>query len=349
MKTAPKVRGPRDVPDLRTYLVDGWKTTYKYALETVGQDNTGNFWAEQGLTRDAADWESRTLRHPSYWWVTADMVDLLAAAEKSLPDETILEPELVPQPSGLVVFAKPLTGLDAKVNAHQLLVHAILWGPVRLPPWPGYNEGFEMALGMSSYQQLHGSDGLTAEQLAMAATTGALTRSIDDLTPGEQLSVGDLWVPMGRSDWVYGKPANHRHMPAEDFTMTSIIEDRKRVATMWLLQAEEGITETDVSEGNRGERRRAEREGAPRPTVRVVDINRRPSRHGREDDGERRHLTVRSLTDSYWRKRPYHPSCADCQRLRRGCGNHRPKFIHAFWRGPEDAPVSQTKKVRIWK
>lgn len=339
MRTAPKVRAPRDVPDLRAYLADGWKTTYKYALETVGQDiGTGEFWSERENTRGAADWESMILKDPSYWWVTEDMVDLLAAAEKDLPNETVLERELVPQPSGLVVFAKPLVGLDAKVDAHELLVHAILWGTVRLPPWPGFSDTPQLALGISSYRMLSLDEGLTPDQLGMAAATGALNPAL--FQNYDQQLHGDLWVPLGRSDWVYGERADHIHMPAEGFTMASIIEDRKRVATMWLLQAQEGIAETNDSEPSRAERRRAEREGAPRPLVRVVDVKRRaPARSSNLSDDEKRHLHVRFLVSGHWRRQAYGP----------GRQYRRPKWINPHWRGPDDGPISDTKKVRIWK
>lgn len=350
MTDTPQVDGPRDVPALRTHLEAKWKTQFKYKMETTTHDVNTNTWvAEQTLTRTAGEWEIAVLKNATMWWVTEDMCDLLAAAEEGLPDSTILEPELIPHPSGLVVFAKPLAGIDAETGQKTVLVHALVWGLVNLPQWPGYIDdprGAE-ALAVSSYRKLVFDGGQTPYDVEAALNSGAISSDAN-----WQEVRGTMWAPLGRSDWLLGTDTVHAHTPLSDDGLASMIEDRRRVATMWLLQAQAGITQTELSQGGRGERRRAERSGEPAPVVRLVDINRRASRssvRSSDDESERRHLSVRSLVDPHWRRHPYHPSCEKCSTGGRACGNHVPKYIHAFWRGPEDAPVSQTRKVRIWK
>src|SRR5262245_21133829 len=110
MSGAPIVRGPRDLPDLRTWLRDQWmpgKPFYFTASAAVGVIREPDGAQEAGAR--IAQWCYRSLNRAALWWVGADMVDLIEASAASLPPVTLRD-ALMPVDCGFVVFDRPLQG-----------------------------------------------------------------------------------------------------------------------------------------------------------------------------------------------------------------------------------------------
>jgi len=286
-------------------------------------------------------WHSSSLDASSLWWVADPMCDLLAAAEKSLPIDTVLEREIVPQPCGLVVFEHTLAGTDAQTPTENCEVDAILWGPVLVED--------QRALGIASYKCLNLDRGLGKNELQLAVETNAIGRVekvtdfrkqlIDDVPGLSGMMHGDIWAPLGRSDWRLGHRLDDRHHPAlSDQAIASMIEDRRRLATLWLLASQPGIAETRLDPLDRPTRRREQRAGREPSPVRIVSLPVRPhTPAAASTGGDRRHVSVRFFVEGFWRNQAYGP-----ERSKR-----RPTWVHAHWRGPEDGPVRVRDKVRV--
>lgn len=332
------VRGPRDVPALRRQFVDLWQPGNAFDVAAAPMA-----FVEQTDVASIAEWERTVLGSETLtlWWVSADMCDVLQAAERSVPDDVVLDKELVPRSRALVVFERPLSGLDANTGT-TMLVNALVWGGVTLKPLRNAPGG--PAVGLSWYQRLDADDGLGPAELERAVRTGAILQASPgwiDLTGDNAFARlhGDIWLPVGRADWMVGCPLTHKHHPAfTDTQLASIIEDRRRVAALWLLITQEGLTTQTTDHGSRGERRREQRAGyAPSPVV-IVDVRRSPrSSSSSGDDAAERRMKVRYLVSGHWRRQAYGPKWSQ----------RRPVWISPHVRGPEDAPLSKVERVRV--
>lgn len=360
--------GPRDLPRLREHLLHSWRQDGPLARAVEIQ--RGLMRAERhpaALADDPAGslpedhWHRKVLADAALWWVDADMCELLQAAESGLPADTLLDDALVPQPHGLVVFERSLASLDAKTGERAMMVDAIAWGGVRIidktlgPRW---------ALGIASYQRMNLDDGLTADEMEHAANSGALAEITTRVNAPVGVSVvahGDIWAPLGRSDWIEGSRLNSDTLAGTRFLdrerdlggslgaltldeqtairasfNASAIEDRRRLATLWLLAVQPGIAETVLDHGDRAIRRREQRAGREPQPVRIIMLPRRRRAAGTSEPTGR-HLRVRTLVNGFWRNQPYG----------KGRAYRRPTWIAPFWRGPEDGPISTAQTVRV--
>jgi hypothetical protein len=294
-------------------------------------------------------WHRFALADASLWWVSAEMCELLLAAERTLPDDTIAEAELLPREQGLVVFERSMPATDAERPERPIAVDAMCWAPIML------GRRNRRAIGMASYRHLNADDGMGPEDLNLAISSGAIDMALaDGWVHEESLSAalhGDIWAPLGRGDWPFGTSVDD--VPLIDdssgeplqFTaaqMASITEDRRRLATLWLLLSQPGIVQAREERAPRGEQRRAQRAGTSAPHVQIIDIARAhspSSSTSAADEHERRHLHVRFVVSGHWRRQAYGPARA----------YRRPTWIAAHWRGPEDAPLSNVEHVRVFR
>lgn len=344
------VRGPRDVPGLRDHLLEHWLAGGSFAETSAF---TPSAWLTQLADAEREPgYHQRTLADAQLWWVSAEMCALLAAAEASVPDDTRLDATLVPSPRGLVVFEHTLSGHDAQAD-RTVHVDAMTWGPVRLAKMEALSDGSVRvaeprelldAIGMTSYRRHNADDGLSAEELAQVLRTGAIAQAqMDepDIDANGNVSVrlhGDVWGWLGRGDWLAGTAVAHRETCYSELSFASIVEDRRRLAALWLLIAQPGMTTVRESHGDRAEHRRAQRAGRAAPTVCIVDVaraHRRPTT-GDDSDGHR-HVGVRFPVSGHWRRQAYGPERA----------YRRPTWIAPHWRGPDDAPLSNVEHVRV--
>jgi hypothetical protein len=96
----PTVRGARDVPALRDWLLRAWRA------------NGNDGWGALAL---------RALPDAALWYVPADTIDLASAAAETLPDNVVLDHHLTPPGACFIYFeTSRLTG-----DTHAVLVHPV--------------------------------------------------------------------------------------------------------------------------------------------------------------------------------------------------------------------------------
>lgn len=185
MRAAPKVDGPRDLPDFRLWLVDQWADGAAYQRTyAAGHLSLAAMTGDRrSVGRDLARWEHRTAKQCALWWVSDDMVDLIKAAGPSVPADYVLHLDDTPDISGCVVFAHALHGIDANDPDRDCRVDMMMWGPVALPAVPLYGRPAPCsAIGISMYQRIRLGD-IDGPSLALLHERGALEqfRSNDEI------------------------------------------------------------------------------------------------------------------------------------------------------------------------
>jgi hypothetical protein len=175
MTSAPIVRTPRDIADLRTWLVEQWQPDKPYSqyLRAKGSSTDNMFESTSDV------WERRNIAAAELYWVSEDMVDLLLATAASVPDDVTLNDLTPPFPQGMVVFAKSWYGHDAVDGTNdQLRIDAMIWGGSHLGPIPGDpkrgGKKGSLAVSTSMYRHLDFDLGMTAGDMQLAAATRAI-------------------------------------------------------------------------------------------------------------------------------------------------------------------------------
>lgn len=347
----PTVRTANDLPDFRLALLNLWRKGGLFHHAAVSgaialldpPPTTAAF-------QTYAEWEETQLRQASLWWVSAPMVDLLMAAVASIPEDTRVQDLPSPSPSGLVVFEKPWWGVSS-TSGKEVSVSAILWGSTRLPPSPTAKDHPALCLSVSSYFHRDARFGLSPDELGTAASTGALSlareRRIGEVEDGPHKGAptfaleGDIWAPLGRSDWpledTLGQTLSERIDPV---AMTSMIEDRRVIAALWSMVAQEAVAETETRPAARQARRRGERAGVTNDSkVRIVTLRRR-HRSTPHEDSESRAVdwSHRWFVNGYWRWQPVGP----------GRQERRLTWVRPHVKGPEDKELQVKDEVRAW-
>lgn len=339
MSGAPVVRGPRDLPDLRSWMTDQWRPgepfaqTAHFAIGALAQGAVRPADAGQQI----AEWCGRSLAEAQLWWVGAEMVDLIEASAGTLP-HVALQDDHCPVRSALVVFERPLQGTDANLVDHTVLVDAIVWSPT-VVPGPNFQGGPRPAISFMMYRRVDVSAG---ESVALFPTGGWEMYNHDEgpVTPPVRVTGNDAWLPLGRTDWAIGDDWGERHastMP--DSVLASMTEDRKWCATLWMLATQPNLVELGEEWPGRAAARRAARAGYSDPTVRVVNLRRSiyaEAGASRENTGGRTYR-VRWPVEGHWRNQAYGP-----QRAYR-----RPTWIAPYIKGPEGAPMRKGATVHV--
>jgi hypothetical protein len=324
--------GPRDLPDLRLKLLERWRPGHAYhrgaqlEAEPLG-DIPG--------TR-APSFDGTALAHASLWWVTAEMTRRVGAAATKLP-ATTLNDDLVPEPFGLVVFAEALVGTDANTEGHEIDVHAIVWGRVASFP-----DGRMALITRTSDGQLDDEDVLDRLGGRKALTISSYQWWA---TAGRHTGGGAAWIPLGRSEWIWGEDT--ADVSAEgivDFDeqkRASMEEDRRWLATLWLLAAQPLATSVERTSPARPAARRSARAKVS-SDVRLVDVRRQHTTVGHADEGDGRpvrwsHRWIVGGEDGFWRQQACGPRWSE----------HRPVWIAPFVKGPPDKPLVVPEKVNV--
>jgi hypothetical protein len=322
---------------------------------------------DSGVMEWARKWEHEALRQSSLWWVKGEMLDLVTAAAKSIPDD--IYGHEVPKPGGmergLAVLAKPWMGRDAVDGTHSVMVHALVWGPTEI-------DGHKCR-SLSAYQYFDFAGGLGPNELQDAILTGAIFEaSSEDLGSSEEGKRaarlrGGSWIHLGRSDWPMEDPltsfevedaeaemqgldiwgsgglAEQRHIRRE-----SLIEDRRFFAAFAVL-VNNKISEAEMIYSPRVTRRRAERQGVDpkkEPShVRLIKLREVREKHEPEVDEEGRpikkhieysHRFLVTHTKLAWR------ACGP------GGTQRRLVYIPPYIKGPHDKPLIIKDEVRVW-
>lgn len=342
--TAPVVRTPRDVADLRVWLRDQWAPGGIFAraaaAQMVARSPVGN------PNPDAwSRWERTTLERATLWWVGDDMVDLLLASARSIPDDVHITDIPTPAHSGLVVFAKPWSGIDADDPQRTVQVDAIMWGGGMLPPEvrPATAPDGLPVIAMSSYRRLDFDAGLDKGELDVAVSTGAIGNGRTESSGARSFTIhGTAWAPLGRSDWPLADELGVGPYPMTPGQHGSYVEDRRVLAALWTLLHQEGIARTTVEYVTRPERRRTQRAGIDPAVadVRVVTLRRLHRTESAPAAGTPEHVewSHRWLVAGHWR----------WQRVGAGRSQRRLTYVRPHVKGPDDKPLIVPQTVRAW-
>lgn len=378
--TAPRVNAPRDVAYLREWMIRQWQPdapfaqTAAYGIGLLAKGRSADSAADQ-----ISEWNRSCLRNADLWWVNADMVDLIEASAADLPDVE-LRPELLAAEEAFVVFERPLQGTDAVHSGQAVLVDAVMWSRSVLPPVDlvstrsaGRAGVPRPGVSMMLYRRARLEDGLGSgelQQFALLIAAGGcdvpegadLVVNRDRLSaedaeqyepglvtkPSAQTVVlaGDVWLPLGRTDWVIGDSASAKVSDAvTDEANESMREDRRWLATLCALATQPNIVDLSVEQAARPVQRQAARRGWSDPRVHVVNLRRsiyEGAEAGREpevDEHGRRVYRVRWPVKGHWRSQPYGPARA----------YRRPTYIAPYIKGPEGAPLRSGATVHVLK
>ena len=144
-------------------------------------------------------------------------------------------------------------------------------------------------------------------------------------------------MPTGGSEWPLAAMTSEfdqlPDLPDTALMKASMKEDRQLLATFWALASQKIVIETRERPYSRQVQRQAERHGHVLPDVRVIRL-REPTGHGGAS-GAGREYSHRWLVGAHWRNQWYPRS-----------GQHRPKLIEAYVKGPEDKPLKVRETVR---
>lgn len=258
-----------DVPTQRGAVASCLRQLAPYLLGLRSPD--GRHDGDFGSGRAHVSVLVEAVERATLYYVEPDLCDLISHAWPSMPPAT-LTPELVPDDSGFVMFAKPMVGLDADTPGLPLVWHAWLWTWVELTVTgqPAISlVPFTLAdtiwspLGRTDWPVYHDTDDTT------------LNDGIDD--------------------------------PNREQRIASQTEDRRMVAALWqLISQHRVVEERRAAVTNKNAVRRFVREhGRPPAPVRVIDVRRPPI----ERDGGHEHRDVewtrRWIVSGHWRQQAY--------------------------------------------
>jgi hypothetical protein len=285
-------------------------------------------------------WMFEEMASSTLWWVSPDMCDLLQSAFHSLPPTTLTE-DLLPSVAGLVVFAKPLVGMDSRIEGHSIDLQAMQWGPCQFD--------------VEEQKRIEGA--VDAPVAGVSDASNEIKRALDQAVGGPYRFQGngvsvafwrkwEMWQPLGRTDWPYSFDTSGEFSPPDvtPHQKATIEEDRRILAAFLLLSQQEHLVSTTDTPPARAVQKRLDRKKIPTDlglnhTVRLVNIH---ARH-RPPTGLPHSVewTKRWIVKGHWRQQAY----GEGRQLR------RPVYIAPFIKGPEGLPLDTTEKttVRVWK
>ena len=369
---APPVVGPKDLPALRLWLREQWEPGRPFANATEKMtvdpsratlvDAAAEAIQEMGakyVGRKTSEWERTTLRHASLWWVAEPMCALLEAAARTVPDDLRVADVPLLDGAGLVVFARPLTGHSVETG-DDIRLDAMAWNAATtLPaifserPEPLMDPAGVPCLSMAFFSRLDFDGDLSPEDLVVAppplmeeALMGGLIGYApvpDDERKVWKLTLhGDFWLPLGRSDWPLADRLGDTHLlvRGED-AQASFAEDRRLIAALWTLLAQEGIATVRTETPARPVVRRVQRAGLPRSAADVRVVRLRELAHAErasEGPGVPRDWSHRWVVSGHWRNARVGP----------GRSERRLVWVNPYVKGPDDKPLRQPATVKAW-
>jgi hypothetical protein len=342
---------PKELPDLRLHLMERWAPGGLFA---------------RAVPR-AAEQSREALRRASLWWVRSEMVDLIASASRTMPDDLVGKELHMPadQEYGMVVLQKPFMGHDAVVmpgdEPGQTQTDLIVWHPAMVAMGSGYTK----CVSVQMYRWFDLEGGLSPVELAVAVRTGAFESTQGEWKHQADGTVtlqarGGAWVYQGRMDWPLVDPIIEvsqldNNTPFEDGTdatlsnlearRQSMIEDRRFFAALCVL-VEHKLSQTDTDYPQRHVYKRAAKAGITEPKetskVRIIRLREVPRQKGETaEDYEKRKVewSHRWIVGAHMAWRHVGP---------RGSNRRRRVYISPYVKGPADAPLVLKEDVRVW-
>ena len=305
---------PQDVPHIRQQLLNWWSIPDRWQWEFAlhGRNKIQGWKGNRALEAEEARWwMAETFKQAELYWVSPEMCDVLISLAPSIPD---CLPQ-APVQDAFVMFAKSIPGTDAE-NGDPIYTSAMLWGSTNV-----YKVGPCIAMETYAWRDLV-----------------ALYRG---MTPDMQESYRGIYPvrlqPTGGSEWPLDQETSDfsRIFPEGDSTRTdSMLEDRRILSTFWALASQRITVETRERPYTRQAMRQAQRRGEVLPEVRVIRL-REPATRSRGDAGSDVEWSHRWIVGKHWRNQWYPAS-----------GQHRPKLIEAYQKGPADKPLKVRETVR---
>jgi hypothetical protein len=273
----------------------------------------------------SGDETEQTRQHYAYalakadlYWISPDMSDMVATLAPSIPDCM----PYPPCPCGFALFARSIPGIDA-VDGNQIYTTGFLWAQINLA-----NLGDCLAVTTYSWRGLvKAFDQLKKENRRREAE---LDRKLSEVMPTQLFPTGGWEWPEGHMMEDFSSLP-----PSSAIMEASILEDRRILSTFWTLCSQKITVETRA-QPSRNEIRAATRKRLPVPVdeVRVINLRevetRHPGQNGRDIDWQ-----YRWIVSSHWRNQ-YYPSR----------GEHMPKLIDAYQKGPPDRPLKVRDTVK---
>lgn len=340
------------VPALRRQLADWYggpqgAQSYHQAI-ALGQQALRPPGPPQEAAAQLAAAETARLRDGDLWYVGEDLCALLNAAHPSMP-AFAPRPDDLPSQTGFAVFAEPIAMYPAEATlqgpASDLVdalaagdeefreiadrmygdsasIVAASWGPADNPHWQA--GGVWMSFYATS--QLHFSDILRDDP----ETARRAQAMLPPLTVDNEAAIA--WRPDGA-------PADRYQLPPGDPATAGTVIWARLVFAAFQLAAQANLAETEPQPTARPERRRTERAGLPERDVRIIRLRRGLA--GPPDDSQppgegSREWQHRWVVRGHWRNQWY-PTL----------GDHRPKWIAPYLKGPDDAPLLGGEKVTV--
>jgi hypothetical protein len=302
---------PHDVVQIRRQMIDWWSqpSTWQHHYALQGRRPIEGDETTILDAEAARGWVEDGFREAELFWVSTEMTQVVQAMYPTIPD-CVPEP---PCPNGFVVFARSIPGTDAE-SGGSIYTTAYLWRTVvtRL----GVCWGIETyawrdlinTWRMMTQQQRERFRAVVPLRLH---PTGGLEWPVDNLT------------------------SDFSKLPAENPKMeASMLEDRRVLATFWALCSQKIAVEENWKP-DRNIQRQAKREGWKSiPQVRVIRL-REATVHTEREGGREVEWSHRWIVGSHWRNQWYPAS-----------GEHRPKLIEAYQKGPADKPLVVRETVK---
>jgi hypothetical protein len=292
------VSKPQDLPDLRAWLVEQWRPGGPFEMAARMAKNNLSLEPNNTYAWLEPAFDGRELQDAPLYWVSSELAQLIGHCAKSLPPTTLTR-DLLPTPTGFAVYETPLEGSDTNPDHEEpIAVNAVLWGDAHLQWLSGRDH-----LGIASYSY-----------------------------------VDELYYPLGRTDWAFGDDTEQpvdKALEGDDLRLASMAEDRRWLATLFLLIGQDRVAESREIHPPRQTVRRLARQGLD-SNVRLVDVRRK---HTTSDGEGSREVewSKRWLVNAHWRQQAYGPNHS----LR------RPTLILPYIKGPEDKPLVVSPEVRV--
>ena len=335
------------LPEVRTRLVDELGRVPNPVLEAYALHATTGLQyvpanprvtdpVQQAVLLAAA--ERQRLAKASLYWISPHMTAMTLAAATAMPPFRPTAQDL-PSPYGLIYFAQPIADVDiTRLPANQIVfddgtvrelrggsyhVAAATWGPYDMcGAWRHGGTWFTF------YTSLTEADVTDMARQAGVAPSRVLAMAgplrVDNEIALASVFTGDGEDTLAASCADQGTTAYLMHL----------------VLAAFRLMATSRAVETGEEAASRPARRRAACAGVDRPNepVRLVDIGGRHRSRTEPASSSGRRYGVRWIVDGHWRNQWYPASEV-----------HRPRWIDAYVKGPEGAPLQVKESVRVWR
>jgi hypothetical protein len=239
--------------------------------------------------------------------VSPDIGVMLADAAPTMPSYTITAAD-APAPAGFVHFTGGLVTPDC--NGDRIVVRAMTWASQMVvfggeDPTPGF------------------VGAVLTDPLDERDSSSHVYRTDPDMVAGLRrpgMRAATHWSPISIIVWQHGQPFDMGRDRTDHVSLAVL-------AALWRFVREPYVSD-DAERASRPVAKRASRAGVEPSPLRVVRLRRRAGEHPVGSGSQRSAYSHRFIVSGHWRNQWY-PSL----------GDHRPRYIAPYVKGPDEAPV----------